>query len=611
MGLKPLFPENNKDIEKNGEKEATTTENLEEMNIKELSSLLHNKAQEGLAAIEELKGTMEQIAAAAEESAGSAKESLNSVIQIKNSSHILENDTGFVVNAINDLQEILEIAHENINDAQMGMEKTSKSAHSIVTKGEKLFESGKKISEAVELITKLSKRISILALNAAIEAARAKGSGKSFTVMASEIREMASKSNVYASRIKEIVEDIQTNISNLKQNVAQVGNRISNASENSDSALSLIQEILTWMAEVVENIKETTKSVKKVVAEVEKLHQGSETIAKAAEKSADAVSAVTETIGNNLEIFSKVEELSEEIEEAIKLNKTLNLRENIDLINELIEKLRSSMEKAVKALEEIEQAAVISKGDAEKNAAVAKNCLTYIRETEELINKVFERMQNAMLKFKEIIEKVEKIKATSKENVLLLEERRKDISGIRATLNLLNGMIRKIELSIVQIAALSINGAVEAIRYGELGEGFSEVSKDIKLLASQSEEHLDKVFNTINEVVKEADSIFLEINNVIIYQNAEIEKLQKLEFELKRNERTLTQVLEKVKLFKKEIEENLSALEQAKISSDQISEAAQISLRNATESKEATQIIFNISKDLQNISQKLSSTYEG
>ena len=578
--------------------------------LKEFSSILHSKAQEGLAAIEELKGTMEQIAASAEESAGAAEESLSSVTQIKRSSQYLESETNKVFNTISDLKEVLDIAQENINDTRMGIERTLKSASAIILKEEKLFESGKKISEAVELITKLSKRISILALNAAIEATRAKDTGKSFTIMASEIREMAAKSNIYASNVKDTVKNIQDRLHKLHNEVEKVDSRISAASKDSEKVIDLINEIVEWMSQVSANIKEVLSSVEKVAFEIEKLHQGAEVIAEASEKSAVAVNSVTETVGRNLETFAKVEEVAEEIKSLIQSGDKEKLKIAIDTISNLTVELRASMEKLVAAFDQIEQAALISKEDAANNATVSKDSLSHMSNAKNLIIKVKENMEKMSGNFETIIEKIYKLIQDSKSNVELLESRKGDIVEIKAILNLFISMIRKIELSIVQIAALSINGAVEAARYGNTGTGFSEVSKDIKKLAAQSEEHLDRVFRTINEIAKETDSILLEVNNVLIYQNREVEKLQKLEFELRRNYKAVESALKKIKEFQKHVEESYTALEQAKIASDQINEAAQISLSNISQSKEAAEMILGISKDLENMKKRLSELCE-
>ncbi|HIE58655.1 MAG TPA: hypothetical protein EYP82_01705 [Hydrogenothermaceae bacterium] len=178
---------------------------VSEIDINKIAEKLLSKIQEGLAAIEELKGTMEQIAAAAEESAGATEESLSAITEIKQNSKLFEEEAESIVLVSERLKELLTIASENLAESSAGMKKASESAVNIAKKGEKLFEASEKITDAVNLITKLAKKTSLLALNAAIEAARAKETGKSFTVMASEIRAMASKSNSYALKIKDIV----------------------------------------------------------------------------------------------------------------------------------------------------------------------------------------------------------------------------------------------------------------------------------------------------------------------------------------------------------------------------------------------------------------------
>ena len=156
---------------------------------------LLQSTEEGLSGIEELKSTMEQIAAAAEESAGAAEESLGAVTQIKQNSHNILNQSQETNKIIHKLEATISSASTRVEEPSENMLKIATSAEHVSAVGTRLTKAGEEISTTVNRITKLAKRTSLLALNAAIEATRAKESGKSFSVMAKEIRVLSGKSN--------------------------------------------------------------------------------------------------------------------------------------------------------------------------------------------------------------------------------------------------------------------------------------------------------------------------------------------------------------------------------------------------------------------------------
>ncbi|MCR5556124.1 MAG: hypothetical protein K6F75_01010 [Butyrivibrio sp.] len=69
-------------------------------------------------------------------------------------------------------------------------------------------DSAKEISKFSQAITEIASQTNLLSLNASIEAARAGDAGKSFTVVATEIGQLAVQSSNSADEIKKIVEII-------------------------------------------------------------------------------------------------------------------------------------------------------------------------------------------------------------------------------------------------------------------------------------------------------------------------------------------------------------------------------------------------------------------
>jgi methyl-accepting chemotaxis protein len=65
------------------------------------------------------------------------------------------------------------------------------------------------VGKIIGVITEITNQTNLLALNAAIEAARAGDHGRGFSVVAKEVRGLASRTSVSASEIQKMVEGIQ------------------------------------------------------------------------------------------------------------------------------------------------------------------------------------------------------------------------------------------------------------------------------------------------------------------------------------------------------------------------------------------------------------------
>lgn len=211
-----------------------------------------NASSQHLAAIsEETTAQSNEVNSAVKQVAIGASEQTN---EIDESNELMNNvetaikETEIISRRINEVATLTEKKGLDGINTVYKLENTSKQFHELANHLTKQVENAakqsKSISNIVKTIQEIAENTDLLALNAAIESARAGDAGKSFAVVANEVRKLSDRTKAEASQIQQVITNMNNQMNTLLSDTEKFNEYKNIQSQSVESTKNAFTEIL-------------------------------------------------------------------------------------------------------------------------------------------------------------------------------------------------------------------------------------------------------------------------------------------------------------------------------------------------------------------------------
>ncbi|WP_370875162.1 methyl-accepting chemotaxis protein [Metabacillus malikii] len=141
----------------------------------------------------------------------------------------------------------------------------------------------KEIGEIVAVITSIAEQTNLLALNAAIEAARAGEHGKGFSVVASEVRNLAEQTKESSSNITDLVRSTIEQIDQVVEQINDVDTKTIETNQNVNETVTRFEQILSTSISSKEQNERSNKDIQLFTQLLTEIGEASSSVAKLAD----------------------------------------------------------------------------------------------------------------------------------------------------------------------------------------------------------------------------------------------------------------------------------------------------------------------------------------
>ncbi|WCS28866.1 methyl-accepting chemotaxis protein (plasmid) [Methylobacterium sp. NMS14P] len=198
-----------------------------------------------------------------------------------------------------------------VSDTAKAMDAIREQAEAVAGNIVSLSEKTQTIGDIIETVNDISERTHLLALNAAIEAAAAGESGRSFAVVASEMKLLADQAKAATGQVRGILGEIQRGINTSVMLTEEAVKRAAAGKTRSDTTQRTIEEITAKVEEGVQVFQQIVASTNQQQMGIEQVMGALQNIRQASQQTAAGTRQVEAASANLTELSQALIALAE------------------------------------------------------------------------------------------------------------------------------------------------------------------------------------------------------------------------------------------------------------------------------------------------------------
>ncbi|ABK45422.1 methyl-accepting chemotaxis sensory transducer [Magnetococcus marinus MC-1] len=171
-------------------------------------------------------------------------------------------------------------------DAQKDSEQANQDARDTIQLMDRLDKSATAIGKVVEMINDIAEQTNMLALNASIEAAGAGEAGKGFSVVANEVKDLASQTADATNLIYQSIHEIQDNTRQAIDANRRVSSSIDRIHQGNREITALVEIQEHTVQDIAQSMEEVTRVTHDVSANTQELSNAAYSVAESSQEAA-------------------------------------------------------------------------------------------------------------------------------------------------------------------------------------------------------------------------------------------------------------------------------------------------------------------------------------
>lgn len=263
-----------------------------------------------LAAAQILTSTQEQ-AAGTKQQAAAVQEITTTVEEINLSSKQVAERSRQVAGTADAVSQSGHAGLQAVHEASVGMEAIREQAENVAENIITLSERTQAVGEIIATVNDIAEQSNLVALNAAIEAADARESGRRFSVVAGEIKNLADQAKEATAQVRGILEQTQKGINTSVMLTEEALKRVETGRERTNVSEQVIRQMAN-------NIQESVQAFQQIVGATNQQQIGLEQVTQALHEIRQASQQTAATTGQLEKAAVELTRLGEQLAKTLE-----------------------------------------------------------------------------------------------------------------------------------------------------------------------------------------------------------------------------------------------------------------------------------------------------